>query len=88
MSDWNYVNTRASYYSGTAVKDFLGVPAIDLKHYPINSHFQEASDFIERILKRKGKMYSYGKVEYVSTSYLIRYTGLSQAIPLRASWSK
>ena len=39
MSDWNYVNTKASYYSGKGIK-FLGIPAIDLKHYPLNLHFK------------------------------------------------
>jgi hypothetical protein len=39
MSDWSYVNTKASYYSGKGIK-FLGIPAIDLKHYPLNLHFQ------------------------------------------------
>jgi hypothetical protein len=39
MSDWSYVNTKASYYSGKGIK-FLGIPAIDLKHYPLNLHFK------------------------------------------------
>ena len=39
MSDWSYVNTKASYYSGKGIK-FLGIPAIDLKHYPLNVHFK------------------------------------------------
>ena len=33
---------------------FFGVPAIDLKHYPINAHFAEASDFIDSVIKGKG----------------------------------
>ena len=53
MSDWNYVNTRASYYARANIS-FLGVPAVDLKHYPINLHFQEASDFIEGVLRSNG----------------------------------
>lgn len=54
MSDWNYVNTKESYYAGAGI-DFLGIPAIDLKHYPINTHFTEACDFIDKILKKRGE---------------------------------
>ncbi len=39
MCDWSYVNTRASYYSGAGI-EFLGVPALDVKHCPIETHFQ------------------------------------------------
>ena len=53
MGDWNYVNTRESYYHSAGIK-FFGVPAVDLKHYPIHIHFQEAADFIEQILREKG----------------------------------
>ena len=38
---------------------FLGVPAIDLKHYPINAHFAEASDFIDSVIKGKGAYREY-----------------------------
>ena len=54
MTDWNYVNTKESYYAGANI-DFLGIPAVDLKHYPINSHFTEACDFIDKVLKKKGE---------------------------------
>ena len=54
MSDWNYVNTRESYYQGTGIA-FKGIQAIDLKHYPINTHFKEAADFIEEVIKKKGE---------------------------------
>ena len=53
MSGWSYVNTKGSYYARCNIK-FLGVPALDVKHYPINEHFQETSDFIDNILKEKG----------------------------------
>ena len=56
MTDWNYVNTKAIYYTGVGIQ-FLGVPAIDLKWYPICNHFQEASDFIEEVVKSKGMLY-------------------------------
>ena len=55
MSDWNYVNTKAPYYTTVGMK-FLGVPAIDLKWYPICNHFQEAADFIEDIVKSGGTL--------------------------------
>ena len=55
MTDWNYVNTKAIYYTGVGIQ-FLGVPAIDLKWYPICNHFQEASDFIEEVVKSKGML--------------------------------
>ena len=54
MTDWNYVNTKAIYYTGVGI-EFFGVPAIDLKWYPICNHFQEASNFIEEVIKSKGK---------------------------------
>ena len=53
MSGWNYVNTTESYYSRCNIK-FYGVPALDVKHYPINQHFIEAANFIEDVLKNKG----------------------------------
>ena len=53
MSGWSYVNTKESYYTRCNIK-FLGVPALDVKHYPINEHFEETSDFIDNILKEKG----------------------------------
>ena len=53
MSDWNYVNTKESYYQGTGLA-FKGIQAIDLKHYPINVHFKEASDFIDSVIRQKG----------------------------------
>ena len=53
MSGWSYVNTKESYYTRCNIK-FLGVPALDVKHYPINEHFQETANFIENILKEKG----------------------------------
>ena len=54
MSDWNYINTKASYYSRDNIR-FLGVPAFDSKTYPISQHFEEASHFIdEEIRLRKG----------------------------------
>ena len=34
MSDWNYINTKASYYAKDNIR-FLGVPAFDSKTYPI-----------------------------------------------------
>ena len=55
MTDWNYVNTKAIYYTGVGIQ-FLGVPAIDLKWYPNCNHFQEASDFIEEVVKSKGML--------------------------------
>ena len=55
MTDWSYVNTKAIYYTGVGIQ-FLGVPAIDLKWYPICNHFQEASDFIEEVVKSKGML--------------------------------
>ena len=54
MSDWNYVNTKAIYYTGVGI-EFLGVPAIDLKWYPICNHFEEASNFIDEVIQSKGK---------------------------------
>ena len=54
MPGWSYVNTKASYYSRCNIK-FLGVPALDVKHYPINQHFQNTANFIDNILKNKGK---------------------------------
>lgn len=54
MCDWNYVNTKESYYSGKGIS-FLGVPAIDLKWYPIHQHFEETVDFMDNIInKQKG----------------------------------
>ena len=63
MTDWNYVNTKAIYYTGVGI-EFFGVPAIDLKWYPICNHFQEASNFIEEVIKSKGK-YSKYKAIYI-----------------------
>ena len=58
MSDWNYINTKASYYSRDNIR-FLGVPAFDSKTYPISQHFEEASHFIdEEIRLRKGNVCS------------------------------
>lgn len=54
MTGWNYVNTRQSYYTNTCVKDFLGIAAVDLKHYPIQAHFDQASDFMDKVLKANG----------------------------------
>ena len=54
MSDWNYVNTGEAYYKGSVIKRFLGVPAVDLKHYPIDAHFDEAANFIESVIKDGG----------------------------------
>ena len=54
MANWNYVNTKESYYSRCNIK-FLGVPALDVKHYPINQHFLEAATFIEDVINSKGK---------------------------------
>ncbi len=56
MSDWNYVNTKDVYYSGVGI-DFLGVPAIDLKWYPICNHFDEAANFIEKVIKSRGTLH-------------------------------
>jgi len=53
MADWSYVNTKAIYYTGVGIQ-FLGVPAIDLKWYPICNHFQEASNFIDEVIQSKG----------------------------------
>ena len=54
MTDWNYVNTKDIFYTGVGL-EFLGVPAIDLKWYPICNHFEEASHFIERIVSKGGQ---------------------------------
>ena len=53
MSGWNYVNTKESYYTKCGIK-FLGVPALDVKHYPINEHFVEAANYIDDVIKNKG----------------------------------
>nr|ACO12153.1 Dual specificity protein phosphatase 3 [Lepeophtheirus salmonis] len=53
MSDWNYVNTKASYYVNSNIA-FFGIPAVDLKHYPINQHFQERADFIHKVIQNRG----------------------------------
>ena len=53
MSDWNYVNTKDIYYTGVGIQ-FLGIPAIDLKWYPICNHFEEAANFIDGIVRAKG----------------------------------
>ena len=54
VAGWSYVNTKESYYSRCNIT-FLGVPALDVKHYPINQHFTEASNFIENVLTNKGR---------------------------------
>ena len=64
MTDWSYVNTKAIYYTGVGIQ-FLGVPAIDLKWYPICNHFQEASDFIEEVVKSKGMYVIYMAIQVV-----------------------
>lgn len=53
MDNWSYVNTKEHYYAGTGI-EFMGVPAIDLKHYPMHRHFHEAADFIEKVVKSGG----------------------------------
>ena len=57
MTDWNYVNTKASYYSNAGIK-FKGIGAIDLKHYPLHEHFQEAADFIDEVVRANGNAYT------------------------------
>ena len=42
----------------TLTNRFFGVPAVDLKHYPINAHFSEAADFIDSVIKGKGSYHS------------------------------
>ena len=54
MTDWNYVNTKDIFYTGVGM-EFLGIPAIDLKWYPICNHFEEASNFIQSIVSKGGK---------------------------------
>lgn len=53
MQGWNYVNTKESYYTRCNIQ-FFGVPALDVKHYPINQHFNDAANFIEAVLRNKG----------------------------------
>ena len=53
MPGWSYVNTKESYYTRCNIK-FLGVPALDVKHYPINQHFETTANFIENTLKNNG----------------------------------
>merc|ERR1712183_1172894 len=53
MQGWNYVNTKESYYTRCNIQ-FFGVPALDVKHYPINQHFNDAANFIETVLRNKG----------------------------------
>ena len=53
MTDWNYVNTKDIFYTGVGM-EFLGIPAIDLKWYPICNHFEEASNFIQSIVSKGG----------------------------------
>lgn len=67
MTDWNYVNTKASYYSGANVR-FFGIPAIDLKHYPINQHFYKAAEFIHQELTERG-----GKIALLNQVIFLRF---------------
>ena len=53
MTDWSYVNTKETYYTGVQIQ-FLGVPAIDLKWYPLCNHFEEACHFIDCVVKSGG----------------------------------
>ena len=55
MADWSYVNTKETYYTGVHIR-FLGVPAIDLKWYPLCNHFEEACHFIDCVVKSGGTM--------------------------------
>ena len=48
MSDWNYINTKASYYAKDNIR-FLGVPAFDSKTYPIRCAHYHIFPFLSLI---------------------------------------
>ena len=52
MSEWNFINTKASYYAKDNIA-FMGIPAIDFKHYPICDHFEDTNKFINDEVKLK-----------------------------------
>ena len=53
LEGWSVVNTKESYYSRVGIQ-FLGVPAIDLNSFPLRDYFEQAADWIEKVLKEGG----------------------------------
>ena len=90
MQGWNYVNTKESYYTRCNIQ-FFGVPALDVKHYPINQHFNDAANFIEAVLRNKGilqPIYIHiyiniiSKINILSLKYLFHFQALFWFIAL------
>ena len=53
LEGWSVVNTKESYYTRVGIQ-FLGVPAIDLNSFPLRDYFEQAADWIEKVLKEGG----------------------------------
>ena len=53
LEGWSVVNTKESYYTRVGIQ-FLGVPAIDLNSFPLRDYFEQAADWIEKVVKEGG----------------------------------
>lgn len=53
-AEWDYVNTNAFYYADKGIK-FFGIPALDVKQFPLNEYFCAAASFISEELKSGGQ---------------------------------
>lgn len=55
-SKFNMINTDEGFYEGLSIK-FLGIPAQDFPTYKLSQHFTVAADYIDNVLKNKGKVF-------------------------------
>ena len=53
LEGWSVVNTKESYYTRVGIQ-FLGVPAVDLNSFPLMNYFEQAANWIEKIIKEGG----------------------------------
>ena len=71
------VNTKEAFYRPHGLQ-FLGVPAVDLKSFPLADYFLEAADFIDLILKEGGNVFVH--CVQVGNKSIIRYVVSNLAV--------
>ncbi|XP_063077188.1 dual specificity protein phosphatase 3 [Engraulis encrasicolus] len=80
-----HVNTNAEFYTGTGIT-YHGIRANDTEQFDLSAFFEEGSEFIDKALSGKGKVYVHCREGYSrSPSMVVAYLMLRHKMDVRVA---